>query len=177
MSFTNLSRSTLSLCVIASLFTIRAGSAGAQGTSISIHAPDSVSYIVPRRDAAPGEPSIKTTSQEGTLILRNGAVILQLTDRGLDHLFDGDHGDRGILVRIAKAGVSGMLDHGIAYRLTALKRAYSDGSRIVLEDKTGARVFETTSYNNHHPMEEFSPAEARRFAKLVQQAIEAQRVR
>lgn len=162
------------ICIMASLFTVPAA-AHAQGTSISIHAPDSVSYVVSRRDAEPGEPSIQTLSREATLILRNNAVILQLTDKGLDHLFDNDRGDRGILVRIAKAGVSGMLDHGIAYRVSALKRAYADGGRIVLEDRKGAHVFETTTYNDHRPMEEFSPGEARRFARLVQQAIDSQR--
>ena len=153
---------------------------GAQGNHrISVHADDSVSFIVPRRPPASGEASLRTTDRRAALILRDTVVVLQLTDRGMDELFDGDTATRslgeGILVRMTRAGITGLLDHGIAYRLSALRRAYADGSRLVLEDHAGNHVFESTEYNGRHPMEEFVPAEAAHFAAAVQRLIATRR--
>jgi hypothetical protein len=165
-------------CIVASLIpTVPSHAQG--GTKISVHAPDSVSFVVARRGPFPDEPAIRTLSGEAQLILRDSVVVLQLTDYGLDHLFDGDRDSRRggsrILMSMVKAGVSDLLDHGVAYRTSALRRAYTDGNRIILEDRAGNHVFETTSYNDHHPMEEFSSAEARRFATAVQRSIAAHR--
>ena len=164
--------------ILASL--IPAAPAKAQGrTQMTVHAPDSVSFVVARRGPFPGQPVIRTLSGEAELILRDSVVVLQLTDYGLDHLFDGDRetrrGGSRIVMAMVKAGVSGLLDHGVAYRVSALRRAYADGNRVILEDHAGDHVFETTNYNDHHPMEEFSPAEARRFAVAVQRSIASHR--
>jgi hypothetical protein len=144
-----------------------------------MHVPDSASFVVARRGPFAGEPVLRTLSGEAALILRDSVVVLQLTDYGLDHLFDGDRetrrGGSRILIAMVKAGVSGLLDHGVAYRVSALRRAYAEGNRVVLLDRAGNHVFETTNYNEHYPMEEFSPAEARRFAKAVQRSITAHR--
>ena len=165
-------------CVVASLIPVVRSKAQGR-TSISMHAADSVSFVLARRGPYLGEPAIRTLSGEAELILRDSVVILQLSDYGLDHLFDGDRetrrGGSRILMAMVKAGVSGLLDHGVAYRVSALRRAYADGNRVVLLDLAGNRVFETTNYNDHHPMEEFSPAEARRFAKAVQRSIASHR--
>ncbi len=161
-------------CIVASLIPV-APSQAQRGTSISVHAPDSVSFVVARRGPYPDEPAIRTLSDEAELILRDSVVVLQLSDYGLDHLFDGDRetrrGGSRFLMAMVKAGVSSLLDHGVAYRISALRRAYADGNRIILEDRAGNHVFETTSYNDHYPMEEFSPGEARRFAAAVQRSI------
>jgi hypothetical protein len=172
----NLVWSSAAGCVLASLITFTVATAEAQkGAEISIHAPDSVAFVVARRAASRDEPSIQTFSREVTLILRDSVVILQLTDRGLEHLFDSDRKDRKggsrFLMTMVKAGLSDLFDHGVAYRISALSRAYSDGSRIILEDREGGHVFETTTYNDHRPMEEFSPGEARRFTSAVQKRI------
>jgi hypothetical protein len=165
-------------CVVASLIPI-VPSKAQSGTQITVHAPDSVSFVVARRGPFSDEPAIRTLSGEAQLILRDSVVVLQLTDYGLDHLFDGDtdnrRGGSRILMAMVKAGVSGLLDHGVAYRISALRRAYADGNRIILEDRAGKHVFETTSYNDHYPMEEFAPGEARRFAAAVQRLIHRHR--
>jgi hypothetical protein len=165
-------------CVVASLIPV-APSRAQGGTKISVNAPDSVSFVVARRGPLPGEPAIRTLSGEVALILRDSVVVLQLTDYGLDHLFDGDRetrrGGSRILMAMVKAGLSGLFDHGVAYRVSALRRAYAEGNRLVLEDRAGDHVFESTNYNDHHPMVEFSPAEARRFAMAVQRSIASHR--
>lgn len=165
-------------CIVASLIPV--GRSHAQGgTSISVHAPDSVSFVVARRGPYSDETAIRTVSGEAELVLRDTVVVLQLSDYGLDHLFDGDRdtrrGGSRFLMAMVKAGVSGLLDHGVAYRISALRRAYADGNRLILEDHAGEHVFETTNYNDHHPMEEFAPGEARRFAMAVQRKIAAHR--
>jgi hypothetical protein len=165
-------------CILASLIPVLPSKAQS-GTRVTVHVPDSVSFVVARRGPFTDEPAIRTQSGEAALILRDSVVVLQLTDYGLDHLFDGDRdtrrGGSRILMAMVKGGVSGLLDHGVAYRISALRRAYADRNRIILEDRAGNHVFETTSYNDHYPMEEFSSAEARRFAMAVQRSILANR--
>jgi hypothetical protein len=73
------------------------------------------------------------------------------------------------------AGVVGLLDHGIAHRLSALRQARVDGSRLVLENRQGERVFADVDVNGHRVMDDFSPAEAQRFAAAVNDAIKRQR--
>ena len=167
-----------SFLILASLIPIARSKAQGR-TQVSVHAPDSVSFVVARRRPLPDEPAIRTLSGEAALILRDSVVVLQLTDYGLDHLFDSDRetrrGGSRIVMAMVKAGVSGLLDHGVAYRVSALRRAYADGNRLILEDRAGNHVFESTNYNDHHPMEEFSPAEARRFAVAVQRSIASHR--
>lgn len=168
---------TSALCVFASLIP---GKASAQkGTSISFNAPDSVSFVVDRRPAARGEPSIQTLDRDAALVLRDTVIVLQLTDYGLDHMFDGDasrkRGLSGFFVRMAKAGMSELLDHGIAYRLSSLRRAYADGNRLVLEDRAGENIFDGIEVNGRNPMEHFSRDDARRFAAEVQRAIRQSR--
>jgi hypothetical protein len=68
-----------------------------------------------------------------------------------------------------------MFDHGIAYRLSALGSARADGSRLVLEDRAGKRVFDQVELNGRNVMDDFSPAEAERFAAAVNRAIRGHR--
>lgn len=140
---------------------------------------DSASFVVPRRAPASAEPAISTRDQRVALVLRDTVVIMQLTDTGMARLFDGDTATRGsgaaLFARMARASISVLMDHGIAYRISALSSARAEGSRLVLEDRAGKHVFEDTSYNGHHPMTDFSPADAARFASAVQRAIDARR--
>jgi hypothetical protein len=50
-----------------------------------------------------------------------------------------------------------------------------DGSRLILENQAGERVFEDVDVNGRHVMDDFSPAEAERFAAAVNRAIRRQR--
>lgn len=149
--------------------------AGAQRSQPESASSDSAAFIVPRRAPAAAESSITTRDRKVVLVLRDSVVVFQLTDSGMERLFDGDTVTGGIgsrmLARMLKAGISELLDHGIAYRLSHLKRAYADGSRLVLEDRDGTHVFENVDYNKHHPMEEFAPSDAARFAAILQRVI------
>ena len=118
-------------------------------------------------------------ADEIAALLRDSVVVMQMTDHGMHHMFDGDTAKKGvgeaIIARMVRSGVEGLMDHGIAYRLSALRRAYADGGRVVLEGRDGTQVFQSTRLNGHRPMEDFAPAEATRFAAAVQRAIAARR--
>jgi hypothetical protein len=73
------------------------------------------------------------------------------------------------------AAVAELLDHGVAYRLSALRSARAEGSRLVLEDREGHHVFEDVEVNGRHPMDEFDPRELDRFAATLDRAIRQRR--
>jgi hypothetical protein len=146
-------------------------------TSVRIAGADSVAWIVPRQSRADAESALRTRDGRVVLLLQDTTLVIQLTDRGLDRLFEDDRdtvrrsvGGR-ILASMVRAGVVSLLDHGIAYRLSALRRAYAEGNRLVLEDRAGERVFEGVEVRDRHVMDEFAPEEAERFAAAVNRAL------
>ena len=152
-----------------------------RGLSIHADAPDSAAWIVPRQWEEGAEAAIRTRDRRVALLLLDTSVVLQLTDRGLREVQDDSMDDRTssaggrILAAVVRAGVSSMLDHGIAYRLSALRRAYVRDGRLVLEDRAGRDVFGDVEVNERRPMESFAPAQAQRFAAKLDRAIRAVR--
>ena len=143
--------------------------------SVKVNSSDSVSFIVPRRAPRDDEARLRTRDRKVVLVLRDTTIVMQLTDLGMETMFATDtaqtSGAAAIFARMAKAGMQGLFDHGIAYRLSALRAARADGTRLVLEDHAGAHVFEDAEINDVHPMDDFDPADAARFAKLVEGRI------
>src|SRR5215203_5690063 len=169
-----------SLALAAALLLGAAPGAPAQ-TKISVHAdaPDSISWIVPRQPPGVADATLRTTDRRVAVLLMDTTLVLQLTDRGLDQMSDDisrepSAGGR-FLARMIGAALTGMFDHGIAYRLSALRTARADGSRLVLEDRGGQRVFDQVEMNGRNVMDDFSPAEAERFAAAVNRALRGQR--
>jgi hypothetical protein len=155
--------------------------ATAQGqVAMRTAAADSVATVVRRQPVEGANATLRTRDRHVALLLTDTTVVLQFTDRGLDHM-NAELGDRAqgtggrILARMVGAGLAELLDHGIAYRLSALRGARADGGRLVLEDHTGSRVLAETEVNGRRVMDDFSPAEAERFAAAVNRAIRAQR--
>ena len=143
-------------------------------------AADSVAAVVRRQSVAGAHATLRTRDRHVALLLTDTTVVLQFTERGLAHmrteLGDDAQGSGGrILARMLGAGLAEMLDHGIAYRLSALRGARADGGHLVLEDHAGHRVFADTQVNGRRIMDDFSPAEAERFAVAVNRAIRTQR--
>ena len=69
------------------------------------------------------------------------------------------------------AALGELFDHGIAYDLRALRSARVEGNRLVLENLAGKRIFDNVEVNGRDVMDDFSPAEAARFAAAVNKAI------
>jgi hypothetical protein len=175
--FRTATRFTVATCAL--LLAAISPASAQEKQQVTVHAADSLSFIVPRRAPLETESSLRTRDRKVALVLRDTVIVLQLTDRGMDGLFDSDttkrSGGEAIFARMMKAGVSGLMDHGIAYRLSALRTAYADGNRLVLEDRAGKHVFEDTELNGSHPMQDFAPGEAERFARAVKAAIDSRR--
>lgn len=173
----------LALLMCAAPLLIAAAPATAQdGLSMSAHT-DSTARVIPRVPLSYADASLRTQDRQVALLLTETDVVLQLTNHGLSQVRadirhgDGDREGLGnrILAQMLSAGVGELLDHGIAAPLATLRRARVDGSRLVLENREGADLFAGVEVNGKHPMEEFSPADARRFADAVNRAIREQR--
>ena len=149
--------------------------------SARVNAPDSVAWVVSRQPLGIAEATLRSRDRAFAVLLNDTTVVLQMTDRGLDEVGRRIETDSAsgigsrILARMLGAGVVGLLDHGIAHRLSALREARVEGTRLVLENVEGKRVFEDVDVNGRHVMDDFSPAEAERFAAAVNRAIRHQR--
>jgi hypothetical protein len=151
-----------------------AAPAAAQRTAA---APSDTSWIVPRVPLARAATSLRTRDAQAAVLLTDTALVLQFTDQGLARMRtsmrdsapqDAGH---GLLARMVGSALGEMFDHGIAYNLRALRGARVEGSRLVLEDLAGKRVFDRVELNGRDVMNDFSPAEASRFAAAVNRAL------
>ena len=149
--------------------------------SARVPAPDSVAWVVAREPLGVADATLRNRDRTVAVLLNDTTIVLQLTDRGLDRIShdienDSTNGVGGrLLARILGAGVVGLLDHGIAHHLSALRAARVEGTRLVLENREGKRVFADVDVNGRRVMDDFSPAEAERFAAAVNDAIRRQR--
>lgn len=139
--------------------------------------PSDTSWIVPRVPLTQARKSLRTRDAQAAVLLMDTTLVLQFTDQGLSRMNASvrdsapqDFGHR-LVARVVGSALSEMFDHGIAYNLRALRGARVEGNRLVLEDLAGKRVFDRVELNGRDVMDDFSPAEASRFAAAVNQAL------
>ena len=139
--------------------------------------PSDTSWIVPRASLAKARQSLRTRDDRAAVLLMDTTLVLQFTDEGLARMkanlrdsIPQDVGHR-LLARMVGSALVEMFDNGIAYDLRALRGAHAEGSRLVLEDLAGKRVFDRVELNGHDVMDDFSPAEASRFADAINRAL------
>jgi hypothetical protein len=159
---------------VASALLLLAAPAAAQRT---VAPPSDTSWIVPRVPLARAATSLRTRDADAAVLLMDTTLVLQFTDQGLSELNASirDSAPEGVghrlFARMLGSALGEMLDHGIAYDLRALRGARVEGSRLVLEDLDGNRVFDRVELNGRDVMDDFSPAEAARFAAAVNRAL------
>jgi hypothetical protein len=143
---------------------------------------DSTSWLTRRLPAGVADATLRTRGREVEMLLTDTALVLQMTDRGLRRMKEGVDDDASrqsagarIFAKMIGAGLGEMFDHGIGYRLSALREARADGDRLVLLDLEGKRVFDEVEINGRNALEDLSPAEARWFANEVNRAIRRRR--
>lgn len=138
---------------------------------------DSASWVVPRQPLAAAAAVLRTRDRHTALLLTDTTLVLQLTNGGRYHVSNAVSGEPAqstvgrVFSRMLGAGLFELLEHGIAIRLSALREARAEGTRLVLEDRQGNRVFDSVEFNDRNVMDDFSPAEAERFAAEVNRAI------
>jgi hypothetical protein len=168
--------SRLAACALtfASGLLLLAVPAAAQRTGTS---PSDTSWIVPRVPLTQARNSLRTQDAQAAVLLMDTTLVLQFTDQGLSRMnaivrdsMSQDFAHR-LAARMVGSALSELFDHGIAYNLRALRGARVEGNRLVLEDLAGKRVFERVELNGRDVMNDFSPAEASRFAAAVNQAL------
>ena len=159
---------------IASGLLLLAAPAGAQRTATS---PSDTSWIVQRVPLDQAATSLRTRDAQAAVLLMDTTLVLQFTDQGLSGMNASirDSAPDGVgprlLARMVSAALGEMFNHGIAYDLRALRGARVEGNRLVLEDLAGKRVFDRVELNGRDVMDDFSPAEASRFAAAVNKAL------
>ena len=159
---------------VASALLLLAGPAAAQRTATP---PSDTSWIVQRVPLAHAATSLRTRDARAAVLLMDTTLVLQFTDQGLSRMDasvrDSAPQDLGhrLLARVVGSALGAMLDHGIAYDLRALRGARVEGTRLVLETLAGKRVFDRVEINGRDVMDDFSPAEASRFAAAVNRAL------
>ena len=150
--------------------------------SISVHAdtPDSA-WIVDRLPLDASRTVLQNRSRGVAILLMDSTLVFQFTDRGLD---DMDHDIKNapaqgvgtrILAHVLAAGLTGLFDHGVAYRLDAIGSAHADGHRLVLVDRAGKRLFDSMEVNGRQVMDDFPSGSALVFAARVNDAIRRRR--
>lgn len=167
------SHTSRALAVISSLLLL-AGPAAAQRSSTPR---SDTSWIVQRVPLTQARTSLRTREDQAAVLLMDTTLVLQFTDQGLSRMtakvrdsVPQDLGNR-LLARLVGSALSELFDHGIAYNLRALRGARVEGNRLVLEDLAGKRVFDRVEFNGRDVMDDFSPAEATRFAAAVNRAL------
>jgi len=169
-----ISRLAARALVVTGSVLLLATSAGAQGAA---KVPSDTSWIVQRVPLTRAASSLRTRDAQAAVLLMDTTLVLQFTDDGLAKMKAGTRdtvpqelGAR-IFARMMGAALGELFDHGIAYDLRGLKSARVEGNRLVLENLAGKRIFDNVEVNGRNVMDDFSPAEAARFAAAVNRAI------
>src|SRR5258705_3182277 len=142
----------------------------------NVSVPDSVAHIVDRADPARGRYAIVSRDGTGTLVLMDTTIVAQFTYRGLDRMKSREATDsikgtgERILARMVLGALQPMFDHGIAYHLRDLSTAEYANGRLQLRRGNGEEVFREVKVNDTPLMESFSAADARSFARMVNEA-------
>lgn len=143
--------------------------------------PADTSWIVARVPLAQARQRLRTRDARAAVLLLDTTLVLQFTDQGLSQMTASVRDSappgvgQGLLAWVVSSTLGAVFDHGVAYDLRALRGARVEGHRLVLEDRAGKRVFERVEFNGRDVMDDFSPADAARFAAAVNQALRAAR--
>lgn len=143
----------------------------------SAMSPSDSSWIVTRVSLTQARNTLRTRDAQAVILLLDTTIVLQFTEEGLARMTstirDSAHQDlgRGLLARMVGSAFGALFDHGIAHDVRSLRGAGVDGNRLVLETLAGKRVFDRVELNGRDVMNDFSPADAERFAAAVNRAL------
>jgi hypothetical protein len=136
---------------------------------------DSPLRWAPRHDA--GEARIAITTQDGkvTLVLTDGALAFQLSDRTMRkidremkrarHEHEDDDGPLGEAIKTAVlSSVRSVLDHSAECPLREIRDVRCVDGRLVIVSRDGDRLFENLDVDDEDVLDSFDPRNAAAFA-------------
>lgn len=151
------------MLAVALFLTSAAAFAKDGGISISINSEDSRTEMGPRHD--PRDARLAITSRDGStvLMLIDGVVALQLTDRALDGAEEKTKDDKNFLEELLTAGVKLALGKSVEYPVAHLSAVeYKNGVLRFVNDQNKP-VFTNVKVNGTDVLRDFSSADAARF--------------
>ena len=133
---------------------------------------DSPERVGPRQQPASGKPYVQSTSRWTELMLKDDAVVMQLTDYGLKQVgepqdaHDKDEGFFGNMVKaMALSGVKQFLNHSIALSLADMRSALVRRGEVVLVTCQGKEVFNKVKINDQ--VQTYPQDKAEEFVKNI----------
>jgi hypothetical protein len=133
---------------------------------------DGPERIGPRQQPASGKPSLQSTSRWTELMLKDDAVVMQLTDYGMKQVgepqdaHDRDEGFFGNMMRsMALSGVKHFLNHSIALSLADMRSALVRRGEVVLVTCQGKEVFNKVKINDQ--VQTYPQDKAEEFVKNI----------
>jgi len=171
--------STITVVAAVLLLTTLSLTAQAQ-RSFYIHDEEMDIGIVPR--ISPGEAETAIVTQDGMvdLLLAGDAIVIQFSDKKLDHItteinddnkaFDESHFG-AVLRSMVSSGVRTLLDRGLSIPLYEISEISYKEDRLIILNMNGAEIFEDLEIDDKPVMEQFSRRDARRFITAVERKM------
>jgi hypothetical protein len=167
------------LCATAVLATTTFAHAGPSGEtrhsstiSIDAHEGDGPERFGPRQKPASGQPYVQSTSRWTELMLKDDAVVMQLTDYGMKQIGepqdarDKDEGFLGNMLKtMALSGVRQLLDRSLALSLADMRAALVRRGEVVLVTCQGKEVFNKVKVNEQ--VQTYPQDQAEEFVKNI----------
>jgi hypothetical protein len=152
----------ITMCALALLLT-SATAFAKDGISISINSEDSRTEMGSRHD--PRDAHLAITSRDGStvLMLIDGVVALQLTDRALDGAEGKTKDDMNFLEELLSAGVKLALGKSVEYPIAHLSAVESKNGALRFVNDQNKPVFTNVKVNGTDVLRNFSSADATRF--------------
>ncbi|WP_371764617.1 hypothetical protein [Massilia sp.] len=162
--------------VLAATTLAHAGPAGetrrSSTISIDAHEGDGPEHFGPRQRPAAGKPYVQSTSRWTELMLKDDAVVMQLTDYGMKQIGepqgarDKDEGFLGNMLKtMALSGVRQLLDHSLALALADMRSALVRRGEVVLVTCQGKEVFNKVKINDQ--VQTYPQDKAEEFVKNI----------
>ena len=166
---------------LAFLFILPAGGVLAHGPDtpadgVHVSCCDSPARWAPRHDPRDARLAIDSEGGNATLLITDGVVALQLSDRTLrkanrELRNEEDEEDNAIARAVMAAVLSGvrtLLDHSAECPVRDLRDVQYRGGRLVLTTEGGDRLFDGLDVNDRTVLECFSDRDARLFVREFQ---------
>jgi hypothetical protein len=164
-------------CVVVLTLVMSPERAEAQRVVIDGRSQDSVLRL--ERRLAPEQAIRAMTSRSGNVDMLHidGAVVLQLTDAGIDRIRVGEKAESQsglgrLFEELVVGGLRVLLDRAMVHDLRDIGDVRYEADEIIFEDRTGNRVFQSLNVHGENVLQSFDDAEARAFVAHLRRHLQ-----